>query len=307
MMLVTYQDGGLKCGLVAAGRLVELAHIDGAPPPTNDAPSAWTMNDVIDDWHRWRAPVVAAFERLSDSSKPIGAPVANCRLVAPIPRPRRNPFLIAGNYMSHVQAGERATGIPYSQRKTAIFFTKPTGSVVGPFDDVRYDPKLTQMLDYECELVVVIARRGRDIPAADAMDFVWGYTIGNDISARDIQRVKPTPDFLRAKGLDTFFPTGPGLVPSELVANYRDLNIQLYLNGEKKQDAALGEMIRDIPEIISELSKGLTLEPGDLISTGTPSGTQGESDNPRWLREGDELVSEIEGIGRMVNHIRTIE
>jgi len=154
--------------------------------------------------------------------------------------------------------------------------------------------------------VVVIGRRGRDIPLAEAMDHVWGYTIGNDVSARDIQVVKPTPDFLRGKGLDTFFPTGPGIVPKDYLPEYHDLRLRLFLNGVLKQDAVLGQMTRDVAEIIADLSRGLTLEAGDIIATGTPSGVLIESADPVWLKQGDEVVCEIEGIGRLVNHVRAI-
>jgi 2-keto-4-pentenoate hydratase/2-oxohepta-3-ene-1,7-dioic acid hydratase in catechol pathway len=306
MLLVTYADPEPRVGVIAAGRLLDLAEIgaDSGSPEVAVAPPS--MNELIDHWDAWQAPVRAAVARLERDPSAGGRPSDGVRLLAPIPRPRRNPFLLAGNYMDHVLAGERASGIPLTQRKTAIFFTKPTGAVTGPTDDVEVDTRLTQRVDYETELVIVIGRRGRDIPYDDAMRYVFGYTVGNDISARDIQRQKPTTDFLRGKGLDTFFPTGPGIVPVDTLPDYRTLTLRTFVNGEQRQDTTLDMMIRDVPEIIADLSRGLTLEPGDLIATGTPSGVQSEKDEPDWLKDGDELVSEIEGIGRLVNRIRKI-
>ena len=292
--LVTYREGqGIRVGVCAHGRVASLGD------------AGLTMLDVIDAWDKWRGPVEELGARL-EKGEALGVALKSVTLDAPIPRPRRNPYLIAGNYKSHVAAAEKSTGIPLSERKQAIFFTKPDNTVVGPTGDIEYDPAVTQKVDYELELVVVIGRRGRNISAAQAMDFVWGYTIGNDVSARDIQVVKPTTDFLRGKGLDTFFPIGPGIVLRDDIKNYRDLRMRLWVNDEIRQDGTPGQMTRDIPTIIAELSRSLTLEPGDMIATGTPSGVIGESPNPVWLKDGDMVVGEIEQIGRLENRVRAI-
>ncbi len=292
-MLVTYTDVVQHVGLVVHDRVINLEEFLGT--------AILTMNDVIDEWQAWGSLVGEVAARMEHGA---GRALAEYRLAPPIPRPRRNPFLIAGNYQSHVLAGERASGIPYSQRKQAIFFTKPSGSIIGNLDDIQFDPDLTQKLDYELELVVIIGRTGRDIPVDRAMDYVFGYSVGNDISARDIQAAKPTTDFLRGKGLDTFFPMGPGIVPRDFLPDYRDCQMTLSVNGQVKQSATPAEMTRDVPEIIADLSRGLTLEAGDIIATGTPSGVQNESLDPVWLQDGDEVISEIEGLGKLVNHVR---
>ena len=293
-ILVTYRDGsGIRVGVSANGRVAAVGD------------STLTMLDVIHHWDKWRAPVQDIAARLA-KGEALGVELATVTLEAPIPRPRRNPFLIAGNYKSHVAAAEITTGLALRERKQAIFFTKPDNTIVGPTANIEFNRAVTQKVDYEIELVVVLGRRGRDIPAEQAMDYVFGYTIGNDVSARDIQVVKPTVDFLRGKGLDTFFPIGPGIVLREDIAEYRDLHMRLWVNGEIRQDSTPGKMTRDIPTIIAELSRSLTLEAGDIIATGTPSGVIGEQANPVWLKDGDEIVCEIEQLGRLQNRVREI-
>ncbi|MDE3100689.1 MAG: fumarylacetoacetate hydrolase family protein [Chloroflexota bacterium] len=298
-MLVTYDDRGTQAvGVREADRVLGLATLGPEAPRT--------MNDLIDAWPRWGAPVRDLATRLRKDPQ-VGTTLAEVRLLAPIPRPRRNPFLIAGNYMAHVLAGEKATGIPLSQRKTAIFFSKPSGAVIGPDATIEYETRWTQKVDWECELVVVIGTTGRDIPVERAMEHVFGYTIGNDVSARDIQIQKPTSDFMRGKGMDTFFPIGPGIVLRDDYGDYHARRLRLSVNGERKQDGTLGEMTRDVPEIIAELSRGLTLEAGDIIATGTPSGVANESPDPQWLKDGDIVLCEIEGIGTLTNRVRALE
>lgn len=297
MMLVTYDDGGQRVGVAAGGRVVDLATLGPEAPRT--------MVDLIDAWPRWGA-LVRDLAARAEKDERAGRALDKVRLLAPIPRPRRNAFLLAGNYMAHVLAGEKATGVPLSQRKTAIFFSKPSGSVIGPGATIEYQTRLTQKVDWECELVVIIGTTGRDIPRERALEHVFGYTIGNDISARDIQVVKPTSDFMRGKGMDTFFPLGPGIVLAEDFTDFGEVPIRLFVNGEKKQDGLLGQMIRDVPEIIADLSRGLTLEAGDLIATGTPSGVANEDPNGRFLQDGDVVVCEIPGIGTLSNPVRAI-
>jgi 2-keto-4-pentenoate hydratase/2-oxohepta-3-ene-1,7-dioic acid hydratase in catechol pathway len=293
-MLVTYSENGQRrVGVSANGRVAALG--DGA----------LTMLAVIDVWDKWKTEVEALGKRL-EGNEAIGVRLTSVTLEAPIPRPRRNPFLIAGNYKAHVAAAEAATGMALSQRRQAIFFTKPDNTVVGPTADIEYDPEVTQKVDYEIELVVVLGKRGKNIPLDQAMDYVFGYTIGNDVSARDIQVVKPSSDFTRGKGLDTFFPMGPGIVLRDDIASWGDLRMRLWVNGELRQNALPSQMTRDVPTQISELSRGLTLEAGDIIATGTPNGVIGEQPNPVWLKDGDEVVCEIEQLGRLANRVRQI-
>jgi len=302
-MLVSYGVDEPTIGVLVDGVVADLDAASGMSS-RNDA--TLTMNVVIDDWRYWSPIVQRLALALREQTAEIGQPATAVQLRAPIPRPRRNPFLIAGNYRAHVEAGERATGVPLSQRKQAIFFTKPSGTVIGPDDEILVDPGVTQQVDYENELVVVIGRGGRDITPDVAMDFVFGYMIGNDVSARDIQLVKPTTDFLRGKGLDTFFPTGPGIVLRDGFPHRHERTLRTFVNGSLRQEAILGDMTRDVPQIIADLSRGLSLEPGDIIATGTPSGVQVESPSPEWLRDGDVVACQIEGIGTLVNTVREI-
>lgn len=294
MTLVSYVDLGPRVGVMEGGRIAPLQW------QRRESPS---MVDVIEAWQDVRDEVARLRDGLASGEIP-GISIDQVHITTPIPNPPRNPFLIAGNYRAHVDAGERSTGIPLGLRKQPIFFTKPTGSLVGPSDDIVFDREVTQKVDYEVELVVVIGPGGVDIPADRAMKHVFGFTVGNDVSARDIQVVQPTPDFLRGKGLDTFFPVGPGIVPREVAGDYHDLRMRLWVNGELRQDAVPGDMTRDVPQIIEELSRGLTLMPGDLIATGTPPGTVSEADTPVWLADGDEVVAEIDRIGRICNRVR---
>jgi 2-keto-4-pentenoate hydratase/2-oxohepta-3-ene-1,7-dioic acid hydratase in catechol pathway len=181
-----------------------------------------------------------------------------------------------------------------------VFFTKPGTAVVGPGEPVVHHA-VTRELDYEVELAVVIGRRGRDIPRAKAYDHVFGYTILNDITARDIQ--KKHTQWFKGKGLDSFAPMGPWIVHRSAVKDPHSLRISLRVNGEIRQAATTADMIFRIDELIEVLSAGMTLEPGDVLATGTPSGVAAGFDPPRWLKVGDVVEAEVEGIGILRNRI----
>ena len=242
---------------------------------------------------------------LGDGGEHQLTPVAGASLTVPFPKPRRDAFAIGGNYRDHVVAASATTGLALTERKHAVFFMKPTGAFNGPYDPVRLDAALTQRLDYEVELGVVLGRGGRDIDQARAMSHVFGFLVVNDFSARDIMlRNKPQIDHFRGKGLDTFFPMGPGVTLRQDVPDYKELRLTLRVNGETRQDAPAGAMIRDVAEIIAELSKGMSLHAGDIISTGTPAGVQQEKADPLWLQPGDVVESEITGLGVLRNEIQ---
>lgn len=223
------------------------------------------------------------------------------QLLAPLPRTPKNVFCLGRNYAEHIQednvSREKQTEVPEFPQ----FFTKPATSIVGPGAAIRYDEKVTKRLDYEVELAVVIGKGGRDIPVERAWEHVFGYTIVNDITARDLQ--KRHDQWFKGKGLDTFCPMGPWIVTADEVPDPHALRIELDVNGGRRQDASTGDMIFRIPQTIASLSAGLTLEPGDVIATGTPSGV-GYAMNPRqWLKAGDEIVCRIERIGTLANHV----
>jgi 2-keto-4-pentenoate hydratase/2-oxohepta-3-ene-1,7-dioic acid hydratase in catechol pathway len=260
---------------------------------------------VVTAWDDVKAAVLAAAELTSQGQGM--APVSGAELTVPFPHPLRDAFAIGGNYQQHVVAVSGTTGLALTERKGAVFFMKPTGTFTGPTDPIVYDPALTERLDYEVELGVVLGRGGRDIALEDAMSHVFGYLVVNDVSARDVMlRNKPQVDHFRGKGMDTFFPMGPGVTLSEFVDDYRSLRLLLRVNGELKQDALASDMVRDVAAIIAELSKGMSLYPGDIIATGTPSGVQQEKESPVWLKAGDLVETEIVGLGRLSNRVHEV-
>jgi 2-keto-4-pentenoate hydratase/2-oxohepta-3-ene-1,7-dioic acid hydratase in catechol pathway len=226
---------------------------------------------------------------------------AACRLLAPIPRPAKNVFCVGRNYAAHVSEGAKARKTTAALPEHPQFFTKPPTAVTGPDAPVRLDPRVTEKLDYEVELAVVIGRRGRDIPAAEADDYIFGYTIANDITARDLQGRHD--QWFKGKGLDGCCPMGPYIVTRDQLPNVGELSIGLSVNGETRQDGNTRDLIFPIPIIIETLSLGMTLEPGDIISTGTPSGVGYAMDPPQFLKVGDEVTCRIEGIGTLTNRI----
>ena len=224
-----------------------------------------------------------------------------CRRLAPIPRPAKNVFCVGRNYAAHVSEGYKARKMKQVLPEHPQFFTKPPTAVTGPDAAIRLDPDVTQKLDYEVELAVVIGRRGRDIPAAEADNYIFGYTIANDVTARDLQRRHD--QWFKGKGLDGSCPMGPHIVTPDALPNVGELAIGLTVNGETRQDGNTRDLIFSIPVIIETLSLGMTLEPGDIISTGTPSGVGYAMDPPQFLKAGDEVSCRIEGIGTLTNWI----
>jgi 2-keto-4-pentenoate hydratase/2-oxohepta-3-ene-1,7-dioic acid hydratase in catechol pathway len=184
-----------------------------------------------------------------------------------------------------------------------VFFTKPRTAVIGPGADIPIFSKVSTSIDYEVELALVIGKAGRDIAPADAFDHILGYTNINDISARDIQR-RHGGQYFKGKGLDGSCPMGPHIVTADEIANPQSLLICLSVNGERRQDGNTSDMIFDIPTLIASLSEGLTLEPGDIVATGTPSGVGYAMTPPQYLRDGDMVECEIEGIGKLSNRCK---
>jgi 2-keto-4-pentenoate hydratase/2-oxohepta-3-ene-1,7-dioic acid hydratase in catechol pathway len=223
--------------------------------------------------------------------------LADVRLVAPLPRPRRNLFCVGRNY--HAHAKELSASVFKDNAKAVdqwpIVFTKVPECVVGPNEAVRLPgAAISEQIDYEAELAVVIGRGGRNIAAADAMDHVFGYTIVDDVTARDVQMRHAQWDL--GKSFDTFCPMGPWIVTAD-VLDGRATRVRCWINGELRQDGPTSNMIFDIPTLIETVSRGITLYPGDVIATGTPAGVGMGLDPPRWLRSGDRVRIEIDGLG----------
>ncbi len=214
------------------------------------------------------------------------------RLLAPIPRPVKNIFCLGRNYAEH--AAERGAAAP----TIPVFFTKPYTTVTGPEADIIYH-RCTKQLDYEVELTAVIGTGGRSIPKDRALSHVFGYTIMNDVTARDLQ--KAHTQWFKGKSLDTFGPMGPALVTADEVPDPQRLRVKLRVNGQERQNAGTDTMLFDVATCIAVLSEGLTLDPGDLIATGTPAGVGAATDG--LLKVGDVVEAEVTGLGVLRNRV----
>ena len=230
-----------------------------------------------------------------------GVAVDDVRLHAPVPRPRKNVFCLGWNYLEHFKEGERIRQSGKEIPEYPVFFTKTVTAVTGPFDPIPYDPKVSDKIDWEVELVVVVGPGGKNIPEARAMDHVWGYTAMNDVSARDLQR-RHGGQWFKGKSLDGACPMGPCLVTADEV-DPNTLRVQTRVNGVSKQDSNTKHFYFKIPRMLAELSLGMTLEAGDLVSTGTPEGVGFGRTPPEFLKAGDLLETEIEGIGVLRNRV----
>lgn len=227
------------------------------------------------------------------------------KLLAPIPRPEKNILCVGKNYHAHAREFQ-GSGFDKSSGGTdvpdlPIIFTKAPTSVIGPGDPVPSDLDPTQTTDYEGELAVVIGQGGRGIKAADAYQHVFGYTIINDVTAREIQR-RHAQWFL-GKSIDGFCPMGPAIVTTDEVGDVTALRLTTHVNGELRQDAQVSQLIFDVPTLIETLSLGMTLEPGDIISTGTAEGVGIGFKPPKYLKPGDVVRVEIDRLGALENPI----
>lgn len=227
-------------------------------------------------------------------------------LLAPIPRPRRNILCIGKNYHEHVKEiaarGFDTTGGGDQAPAAPIVFSKLPECVIANGAAILHDPRVTTQLDYEAELGVIIGRKGRAIARDDAMDHVWGYTIINDVTARDVQ--KAHKQWLLGKSQDTFCPMGPFAIMRDLL-DLSDTAIRCWVNGELRQDGNTKNMMFDVPSLIAAISAGITLYPGDITATGTPAGVGAGFDPPRFLRAGDRVRIEIPPIGVLENTVKS--
>lgn len=255
----------------------------------NAGPKAWNeARSIIEMWSQ-ADPEVTVVANSARSKGGSGNPLT---LLAPIPRPSKNIFCVGRNYAAH--AKERGADVP----RYPVFFTKAPTTVIGP-DAVAPYPAHTKAFDYEGELGVVIGRLGKDIPADEAMEYVFGYTIINDLTARDLQR--DHQQFFKGKSLDGTCPMGPMIVSRDAAPDPKNMTLETRVNGEMRQSASTGDMIFDIPTLIESLSAGMTLEPGDIIATGTPEGVGAALG--RLLEPGDVVEVRISGIGTLITHI----
>lgn len=292
MKFLTFaQNGIMKIGLLTPEGILDLAAAKAGEGIAGDLPE--TLLELIDAGEGSLVMV----QRLAKLKKPqYIMPESKVKLLAPIPRPRKNVFCIGKNYVDHVN--EMSGDLP----KHPVVFSKPPTAVIGPEAEIDSHPGVTEQLDYEGELAVVIGKKAKSVKKERAFDYVFGYTIVNDVTARDKQRIHG--QWLLGKSFDTFCPMGPVLMHKSGLQNPQDLQIETRVNGEVRQSSNTSLMIFDIPTLIATITAGTTLEPGDIIATGTPSGVGKGFKPPRFLKPGDVVEVEIEGIGVLRNRVR---
>jgi 2-keto-4-pentenoate hydratase/2-oxohepta-3-ene-1,7-dioic acid hydratase in catechol pathway len=227
-------------------------------------------------------------------------PQADITLQAPL-APRKNVFCVGRNYLAHAQEGARARGEDLNLPSVPTFFTKAPTAVAGPGATLNLAAGISAQYDWEAELAVVIGTRCKDVAEADALDVIFGYTCLNDVTARDLQRAHQ--QWFKGKSLDDTCPLGPWIVEAAALTDPQNLDIALRVNGLTRQHSNTKAMIFSIPRIIAELTKGMTLEPGDIVATGTPEGVGFALDPPCFLKDGDVMEVEIEGIGVLRNTV----
>jgi len=285
-------------GAVLADRVVDIARLASGHWPGS---SPQTLLELIqagpDAWRRMASLI-------AQSSSKDGHRLQDVLCHAPIPRPRKNILCLGLNYASHAQESSRARDRPFKIPEVPVFFTKAPTTVNGPFDDVPWDSGATEQVDYEAELGVVIGVDGRNISRARALEHVFGYTIINDVSARDLQLKHM--QWFKGKSLDGFCPMGPVVVTPDEFGSPQAKRISLRVNGIVKQDATTADMIFPVDVTLEFLSRGMTLEAGDIIATGTPEGVGLGRTPPEYLHDGDVVETEIQDIGVMRNRIRKI-
>lgn len=301
MRLATFRDAdaaSTRIGVVRGERIVDVARaalLAGEEPPAE----LREMQALIAAGEVGLHRVAALLQGTPEGAE---LPLASVELLAPIPRPRKNVFCLGRNYAEHAAESLRAIGQEVKLPAYPNVFTKAPTALTGPYADIPYDAEVTRELDWEVELGVVIGRAGRHIAKGDALGHVWGYTVLNDVTARDIQH-KPGVQWFQGKSLDASSPAGPWIVTADELPNPQHLRLALRVNGEVKQEDSTSNMLFDVATIIETLARVLTLEPGDIIATGTPVGVGFARTPPEFLHPGDLMESEIEGIGTLRNRV----
>ena len=231
--------------------------------------------------------------------------LSDVRLFAPIPRPRKNVVCLGLNYAEHARESAQTRGQTVTILQDPLFFTKAPTTINSPYGKLVIDPAVSVEIDWEVELAVIIGAPGKNIHEEDALSHVFGYTVLNDVSARDIQRRHK--QFFKGKSIDGYCPMGPWIVTADEIADPQQLTLRLRVNGVTKQEDSTSNMLFNVRRIISILSQGMTLEAGDIIATGTPSGVGFARTPPEFLHPGDIMETEIEGIGTLRNEVIGVE
>ncbi len=294
MKLVTYRasvEAEARLGVVAEDLVVDVARI--AEAWDTELPS--TMLGLIDLGRAGTATLQAILDDAEGDFPPGSVTaLANVKLLAPIPRPRKNIFGIGLNYIDHVAESAAALDTSPDLPKQPVVFSKPPTAVVGPDDPIRHNKKMTQQLDWEVELAVIIGTTATRVARANALNHVFGYSVMIDVSARDNRRAG---QWIFSKGMDSYAPFGPCIVTADEIPDPQTLDLWLTVNGVEKQRSNTAKMLFKVDELIADISSGITLEPGDIIASGTPEGVGAGRSPQEWLWPGDTVVATVEGIG----------
>lgn len=300
MRLVTYRahvNAAARLGAIVGDLVIDLqrlgAHAGQALPADildfiDLGPHAVTSTTALLDAYAGKWPLESA------------VPLANVKLLAPIPKPRKNIFGIGLNYVEHVEESSRTLDTSKELPKQPVIFSKPPTTVIGPGDAIEHNEAITRQMDWEVELAVIIGRRAKAVGEAEALNYVFGYTVLNDISARDNRRAG---QWIYSKGQDTYAPLGPIIVTADEIGDPHNLNLTLKVNGVQKQSSNTRHLLFNIPVLIADISAGITLEPGDIIATGTPAGVGAGRTPQEWLWPGDVVEAWVENIGTLRNPV----
>jgi 2-keto-4-pentenoate hydratase/2-oxohepta-3-ene-1,7-dioic acid hydratase in catechol pathway len=295
MRLVTYRagvEGAARLGAIVGDLVVDLQALGataGKPLPASMlgfidmGPAVWA------DTGSWLGSL---------ASFPVGTtlPLANVRLLAPIPRPRKNIFGIGLNYIDHVAESAVALDTSPDLPKQPVIFSKPPTTVIGPGEPIPHNARITQQLDWEVELAAIIGVTAKGVSRAEALSHVFGYSVLIDMSARDCRRAG---QWIYSKGQDGFAPMGPCIVTADEIPDPQTLDLWLTVNGVEKQRSNTSHMLFKVDELIADISQGITLEPGDIIATGTPEGVGAGRKPQEFLWPGDVVECGVDGIGRL--------
>lgn len=296
MKLVTYRasvEDEARLGVIHGDLIVDAAALGahfGADIPD-------TMLDLIDSGKPGVAALAALINDMGDTP-PINTSVhaTTAKICAPIPRPRKNIWGVGLNYTEHVAESARTLDTSAELPQKPVLFSKPPTCVIANGEPIQHNSKMTQMLDWEVELAVILQSGGKNIAKGDAMSHVFGYSVMIDVSARDNRRAG---QWIFSKGQDSFGPFGPCIVTADEVKDPHNLELWLTKNGEEKQRSNTKFMLFDIPSLIADISTGMSIEAGDIIATGTPAGVGAGLDPQEWMWPGDTIVACVEGIGTL--------
>lgn len=309
MKLISFSTGAIPQVRLGLVRGEEAVDVDLAARALNILPQE-QMLDLLDRQTEGMHTLQAILEKAGSRSfsevrtfANIGAvhSLHSIQLAAPIPRPRKNIMCLGRNYHEHAIESYQAHGQARPADDAPVIFTKSTTTINGPYGKIVIDPDVSEQIDWEVELAVIIGKAGKNIREDDALSYVFGYSVLNDVTARDLQ--SKFKQFFKGKSLDGYCPMGPWIVTADEIPDPQQLTVRLTVNGTVKQEGSTRDMIYPIKTIISILSQGMTLEPGDIIATGTPSGVGFARKPPEFLKAGDIMETEIDGLGLLRNEV----